>query len=107
MRKVSQTAQMVGRRDFIKTGALGVASLALGSRGVFAIGKERKPPNIWWIMSDEHNPHVTGAYGNKIVRTPHMDGGQVLFAGERLEQLVRVAERRYPFAAADIECGGL
>jgi choline-sulfatase len=64
---------MVGRRDFIKTGALGVASLALGSRGVFAIGTERKPPNIWWIMSDEHNPHVTGAYGNTIVRTPHMD----------------------------------
>jgi len=24
-------------------------------------------------MSDEHNPHITGCYGNRIVHTPHMD----------------------------------
>ena len=61
------------RREFLKRTTMGLAGLALGSRGLFAIGKERKPPNIWWIMSDEHNPRVTGAYGNKIVQTPNMD----------------------------------
>ena len=30
-------------------------------------------PNILVIMSDQHSKHVLGAYGNEIVRTPHLD----------------------------------
>jgi choline-sulfatase len=30
-------------------------------------------PNILLIMSDEHDPAVTGCYGDKIVQTPHLD----------------------------------
>lgn len=33
-----------------------------------------KPPNILWIMSDEHDPAITSCYGNRIVRTPNIDG---------------------------------
>ena len=31
-------------------------------------------PNLLVIMSDEHNPKVLGCYGNRLVRTPHLDG---------------------------------
>lgn len=30
-------------------------------------------PNILFIMSDEHDPAVTGCYGDPLVRTPHLD----------------------------------
>lgn len=32
-----------------------------------------RPTNVLFIMSDEHNPHVAGCYGNSIVRTPNID----------------------------------
>src|SRR2546425_3723178 len=31
------------------------------------------PPNILWIIADDHVPYVMGAYGNKQVRTPNLD----------------------------------
>jgi choline-sulfatase len=31
-------------------------------------------PNILVIMSDEHNASVLGCYGNKVIRTPNLDG---------------------------------
>ncbi|MCC7146977.1 MAG: sulfatase-like hydrolase/transferase [Phycisphaeraceae bacterium] len=30
-------------------------------------------PNILLIMSDEHDPAVAGCYGDKLIRTPHLD----------------------------------
>ena len=30
-------------------------------------------PNILVILTDQHNPHVLGCYGNRIVRTPNLD----------------------------------
>ncbi len=38
--------------------------------------------NVLFIMSDEHSRRVVGAYGNPVVRTPHLDalaGGGTLF----------------------------
>ncbi|MGI6030033.1 MAG: sulfatase-like hydrolase/transferase [Eubacteriales bacterium] len=32
-----------------------------------------RAPNIIYILSDQHNAAVAGAYGDSIVRTPHMD----------------------------------
>lgn len=31
-------------------------------------------PNILMILSDEHDPAVTGCYGDPLVETPHLDG---------------------------------
>ncbi|HZZ43044.1 MAG TPA: sulfatase-like hydrolase/transferase [Tepidisphaeraceae bacterium] len=64
----------VPRRDFLKATAAGLTGLALGARPAFAINKQKKQPNILFIMSDEHNASVTGCYGNKIVQTPNIDG---------------------------------
>lgn len=33
----------------------------------------RARPNILWILSDQHNPHVAGFAGNRICRTPNLD----------------------------------
>lgn len=30
-------------------------------------------PNLLYIHSDQHSPHVTGCYGNDIVETPNLD----------------------------------
>ena len=35
--------------------------------------KESRRLNILWICADDHAAYVCGAYGNKIVRTPHLD----------------------------------
>ncbi len=32
-----------------------------------------RPTNVLYIMSDQHSPHVTGCYGNPVVRTPNID----------------------------------
>jgi len=34
---------------------------------------EPSPPNVLWIIADDHAAYVTGAYGNRLVRTPHLD----------------------------------
>lgn len=64
----------IPRRDFLTGTAAGLAGLALGDRLTSgATASTDKRPNVLLIMSDEHNPHVTGCYGNSIVRTPNMD----------------------------------
>ena len=58
----------VPRRDFIKGTAATLAAATFGSRNAFAIGRTKSKPNILLIMSDEHNPRITGCYGNKLVQ---------------------------------------
>ncbi len=33
----------------------------------------RSKPNLLYIHSDQHDPHVAGCYGDKVVATPHLD----------------------------------
>jgi len=32
------------------------------------------PTNLLVIMSDQHNPQITGCYGDPVIQTPHLDG---------------------------------
>ena len=32
-----------------------------------------KQPNLLYIISDQHNPFITGCYGDKVVSTPRLD----------------------------------
>jgi len=41
-------------------------------------------PNVLWICADDHAAYVTGAYGNRIVRTPHLD--RLAAAGMRFDR---------------------
>ena len=64
------------RRDFLKAAGISAAVAAVAPallRGAAATGAPGKP-NILVIMSDEHNASVMGCAGNKIVRTPNLDG---------------------------------
>jgi arylsulfatase A-like enzyme len=38
-----------------------------------ALGQERRPPNILYIMADDHAAHAISAYGSKINKTPNID----------------------------------
>ena len=70
------------RREFLKLIGAGTAGAALGlprlgnsaEPALPAAGPSAAKPNILFIMSDEHNATVLGANGNKIIRTPHLDG---------------------------------
>jgi choline-sulfatase len=70
------------RREFI--GRLGLAAAALRApawiRPVQAASEQH--PNILVIISDEHDPAVTGCYGDPIIHTPNLDrlsAGGVVF----------------------------
>jgi choline-sulfatase len=68
------------RREFLQ--AMGLTAASAGTLPILAScsgieakkAATRRRPNILVIMSDEHNAGVTGCYGNKIVRTPNLDG---------------------------------
>jgi len=60
------------RRDFLK--AVGVAAATqLSPRWSTAQGRATERPNILIVHTDEHRMECLGAYGNKDVKTPHID----------------------------------
>lgn len=62
------------RRSVLK--AIGMASL-LGTPAAPLMARRRTAAanaNVLWLMSDEHSPFVAGYAGNRVVRTPHLDG---------------------------------
>lgn len=59
----------VSRRTFVSS--LLAPALEVSTRRARAA--RRRPPNILILMSDEHNHRVAGCYGNRLVRTPHLD----------------------------------
>jgi len=65
------------RRTFLGSTLAGTAAALAELRTTRAAGAKpggERPPNILFIISDEHNAGVTGCYGNSLVRTPHLDG---------------------------------
>ena len=69
----------ITRREMLRRSAAGLALGLSSAAGVFGLRRPRawadtpRRPNILVIMSDEHNAGVTGAYGNKLARTPNLD----------------------------------
>jgi len=60
------------RRDFLKSVAMGAASLAM-PRGILAGELFKSKPNIIFIMTDDHASHALSCYGSKINKTPNLD----------------------------------
>jgi len=58
----------IKRREFIKTASASAAALFIPG----CLPKS-KPPNIIFIMSDDHAAHAISAYGSKINQTPNID----------------------------------
>ena len=64
-------ANAVSRREFIE--AAGTAALVAAAGGVAAQVTPRKRPNILYIMTDQQPLSCVAAYGNRQIKTPHMD----------------------------------
>ncbi|MBS0261099.1 MAG: sulfatase-like hydrolase/transferase [Planctomycetes bacterium] len=60
----------------------GLNLLALGCCVAEAQAANR--PNVLWICADDHAAYVCGAYGNRIVRTPHLD--RLAAEGQRFDR---------------------
>lgn len=69
---MASSAGRITRRQFVNTASVSVLGMALEKGHAARLLKGRRP-NILWIMSDEHNPHVASYYGNQLIRTPNID----------------------------------
>ena len=64
---------MLNRREFLKAAA-GLAGAGLAAGTAAAEAREAGArPNILWIVSEDNNPYM-GCYGDKLARTPTLDG---------------------------------
>ncbi|MBM3334518.1 sulfatase-like hydrolase/transferase, partial [Candidatus Sumerlaeota bacterium] len=63
----------IDRRSFVRNAVAAAGAVSAGP-WVLAAGRSSRKPNIIVIMSDEHDPMVSGCYGDKTVRTPNLDG---------------------------------
>jgi len=60
------------RRDFVKIAGLG--TLSIGIPTLFSsCFYERKPPNIIFIMSDDHAERALSCYSKQLISTPNID----------------------------------
>jgi N-acetylglucosamine-6-sulfatase len=67
----SAPAAQVGRREFLKSAALGAAALALPPR-LFAAGNEPRP-NVVVILTDDQRWDAMSCAGNPLLKTPSLD----------------------------------
>ena len=61
-----------------------LALVLLASETRVSCAGDTRRPNILWICADDHAAYVCGAYGNKNVRTPHIDA--LAAAGMRFDR---------------------
>lgn len=61
------------RRDFLKAVGCGTASLAASSFGRLSRADSRKKPSVVFILADDLGYAEVGCYGQKKIRTPHID----------------------------------
>lgn len=84
----------MNRREFIVTAGIGAAALAGGK--VFGmpnirLTRDKRPPNILFILTDQQRFDAVGAYGNSHMHTPNIDrlaAGGVRFENSYVAQAV-------------------
>lgn len=61
------------RKGFIKTVGGSIAAISLFPWLTSKTSHAPKAPNILFLFSDDSSPEDFGAYGNKTIKTPHLD----------------------------------
>ena len=61
----------ITRRTALKAGA--AALVAMGLPSFVSAAPEKKPPNILFILSDDHRWDAMSCMGHPVIKTPHMD----------------------------------
>ena len=62
------------RREFLRSLGLGAAVLATPDlAGAKRADSVRRRPNVLFVMTDQQTRHAMSAYGNRYLKTPHMD----------------------------------
>jgi len=71
----SNKKNRMARRQFLQTGALGIAGLAALRETAFAAPAfhRQRPPNLIFIHTDQQHGKVVAAHGCRYVTTPNMD----------------------------------
>ncbi len=65
---------MMNRRNFLRTcGALGVSLLSTRPLSGRVCNERKRPPNILFIMTDDHAVQALSSYGSRINTTPNLD----------------------------------
>ena len=65
---------MTRRKYLAATAGAGLITSAESIPAFAAQGESAsKPPNIIFIMSDQHNPNVAGYAGDRTIKTPNLD----------------------------------
>ena len=74
MRTKNRTSAL-NRRDFLKLASSGAAAIPLSqlALGHAAQGQKRSKPNIVFMLADDLGYAELGCYGQKYIRTPHID----------------------------------
>lgn len=73
----------IRRRDFVRSMGIGAGVLALSGCHAGARSSAKHPPNILFIMADDHAAHALSCYGSTINRTPNLD--RIAQEGVRLD----------------------
>ncbi len=78
IRNVGHKETKMDRREFLKQAIIGTMAIAGMSGFMFASESKRpeKPPNILFIMSDDHTTQAIGVYGSRLAKmnpTPNID----------------------------------
>lgn len=73
MNPVKEQLSTVSRRRFLEAASLAALGTSVASADPVSWPSDSAKPNILMIISDEHRGDMAGCYGNRIVRTPHMD----------------------------------
>jgi len=61
-----------GRREFLRTSALGLGSLAFSHSRTAGAGAAKRP-NILFVLTDDQRFDTMGCAGNTVIRTPNVD----------------------------------